>query len=302
MILIMNLISFDVGIKNLAYCIFEYKDGQLIVQDWNVINLLEPSKVQEKCSFEIRTKKQNKLCGKNAKYKKSEQCFCETHAKMANKQNGWFFPDDSYKKARLSKQTKEEIYNLGHILNIFSEIPKTKGEAIDLFTKGCLDRCLVKIKKARNKTANDTDLITVGKKMKLELDKVQGIREITHVAIENQISKIASRMKTVQGMLSQYFIMQDFCPHIEYVSSVNKLKDLTKNVQENSYKQHKSDGIEICKQILGQNPCLGKSPDVLNVSKKDDLADSFLQGIWYLKRDNIITYADDLKINCVTLT
>ena len=30
MILIMNLISFDVGIKNLAYCIFEYKDGQLI--------------------------------------------------------------------------------------------------------------------------------------------------------------------------------------------------------------------------------------------------------------------------------
>ena len=62
------------------------------------------------------------------------------------------------------------------------------------------------------------------------------------------------------------------------------------------------DGIEICKHILGQNPCLGKSPDVLNVSKKDDLADSFLQGIWYLKRDNIITYADDLKINCVTLT
>ena len=298
----MNLISFDVGIKNLAYCIFNNKDRQLIVQDWNVINLLEPSKLQEKCSFEIRTKKQNKLCGKNAKYKNGEQCFCETHAKMAIKQNDWFFSDDSYKKGQLSKKTKEEIYNLGHSLNIFSEIPKTKKEAIDIFTKGCDERCLVKIKKVRTKTANDTDLITVGKKMKLELDKVPGIRDITHVAIENQISKIASRMKTVQGMLSQYFIMQDFCPHIEYVSSVNKLKDLTKNVQENSYKQHKKDGIEICKQILGQNTCLGKSPDVLNVSKKDDLADSFLQGIWYLKRDNIITYADDLKINCVTLT
>lgn len=298
----MNLISFDVGIKNLAYCIFEYKAGQLIVQDWNVINLLEREKVQEKCSFEIRTKKQNKLCGKNAKYNQGEQCFCETHAKMSIKQHDWFFPDDSYKKGQLSKKTKEEIYNLGHSLNIFSEIPKTKKEAIDLFIKWRDDRCLVRIKKVRSKTANDTDLITVGKKMKLELDKVPGIREITHVAIENQISKIASRMKTVQGMLSQYFIMQDFCPHIEYVSSANKLKDFTKNGQENSYKQHKSDGIEICKQILGQNPCLGKSPDVLNVSKKDDLADSFLQGIWYLKRDNIITYADDLKINSVTLT
>jgi hypothetical protein len=142
----------------------------------------------------------------------------------------------------------------------------------------------------------------VGKKMKLELDKVPGIREVTHVAIENQISKIASRMKTVQGMLSQYFIMQDICPHIEYVSSDNKLKDLTSNVQENTYKQHKKDSVEISKQILGQNPSLGNFDDLFNVSKKDDLADAFLQGIWYLKRENIISYADNLKINCVTLT
>jgi len=37
----------------------------------------------------------------------------------------------------------------------------------------------------------------------------------------------------------------------------------------------------------------------LNTKKKDDLADSFLQGIWYLKHNNIITYAEDLKINIV---
>ena len=33
--------------------------------------------------------------------------------------------------------------------------------------------------------------------------------------------------------------------------------------------------------------------------KKDDLADSFLQGLWYFKQRNIIYYADDLKINLV---
>ena len=161
---------------------------------------------------------------------------------------------------------------------------------------------MVKIKKIKTKTANTTDLITVGKLLKLELDKIHDIEKITHVAIENQISKIASRMKTVQGMLSQYFIMQEICPHIEYVSSSNKLKDLVSKDEENSYKKHKSDSVEISKQILVQNPSLGIFDDLFNVKKKDDLADAFLQGIWYLKRENIITYADNLKINCVTLT
>ena len=35
------------------------------------------------------------------------------------------------------------------------------------------------------------------------------------------------------------------------------------------------------------------------IKKKDDLADSFLQGIWYLKHNNNIIFADDLKINIV---
>lgn len=298
----MYLISFDVGIKNMAYCIFYFNGNKLIVQDWNILNLLENSKTQELCSFEIKSKKQTKICGKKAKYKKEELCFCETHAKMAIKQNNWFFFDDSFKQSKLNKLSKEELFDLGQPLEIFSEIPKTKKEALLFFSDACDKRSLVKIKKVKTKTANDTDLITVGKLMKVGLDDVSHIRDITHVAIENQISKIASRMKTVQGMLSQYFIMQEECPQIEYVSSINKLKDLSTNVQENSYKQHKKDSVAICKEILTQNPSLGNFDDLLTISKKDDLADAFLQGIWYLKREKIINYADNLKINCVTLS
>ena len=298
----MYLISFDVGIKNMAYCIFYFNGSELIVQDWNILNLLENSKTQELCSFKIKSKKQTKICGKKAKYKKEELCFCETHAKMAIKQNNWFFFDDSFKQSKLNKLSKDELFNLGQPLEIFSEIPKTKKESLLSFSDACDKRSLVKIKKVKSKTANDTDLITVGKLMKLGLDDISHIRDITHVAIENQISKIASRMKTVQGMLSQYFIMQEECPQIEYVSSINKLKDLSTNVQENSYKQHKKDSVAICKEILTQNPSLGNFDDLLTISKKDDLADAFLQGIWYLKREKIINYADNLKINCVTLS
>lgn len=298
----MYLISFDVGIKNMAYCIFYFNGSELIVQDWNILNLLENTKVQESCSFEMKSKKQTKICGKKAKYKKDELCFCETHAKMAIKQNSWFFLNDSFKQSKLNKLSKEELFYLGQPLEIFSEMPKTKKEALLFFSNACDKRSLVKIKKVKTKTANDTDLITVGKLLKKGLDNITTIKDITHVAIENQISKIASRMKTVQGMLSQYFIMQEKCPQIEYVSSINKLKDLSTNAQENSYKQHKKDSVMICKEILTQNPSLGNFDDLLTISKKDDLADAFLQGIWYLKREKIINYADNLKINCVTLS
>ena len=37
----------------------------------------------------------------------------------------------------------------------------------------------------------------------------------------------------------------------------------------------------------------------LRYKKKDDLADAFLQGIWYLRTHNIIIIADDLKIKLV---
>jgi hypothetical protein len=37
----------------------------------------------------------------------------------------------------------------------------------------------------------------------------------------------------------------------------------------------------------------------MNTPKKDDLADAFLQGLWYFKNQNIILYADDLNIKLV---
>jgi len=39
--------------------------------------------------------------------------------------------------------------------------------------------------------------------------------------------------------------------------------------------------------------------ETLNTKKKDDLADSLLQGIWALRLKNIILCADDLKIKLV---
>ena len=35
----MKILSFDVGIKNLAYCLFDLSDHSIKILDWNVINI-----------------------------------------------------------------------------------------------------------------------------------------------------------------------------------------------------------------------------------------------------------------------
>jgi hypothetical protein len=59
-------------------------------------------------------------------------------------------------------------------------------------------------------------------------------------------------------------------------------------------------GIAKCLETISANSNYFDKLDYFNAhKKKDDLADSFLQGIWYLKNKNIITYAENLKINSV---
>jgi hypothetical protein len=181
------------------------------------------------------------------------------------------------------------------------KIPTTKKGLLEKVLTFLEEKCFRVLQAPKKKTANETDLISIGRNMTKLLDEMPEITDgtITHVILENQISTIANRMKTIQGMLAQYFIMRgrpDIV--IEFVSSSNKLKDFVAE-KNTTYKQHKKDGITICSRFLENNPGWSGWASVLQTTKRDDLADSFLQGIWYLKRGNIISYAENLKINSV---
>ena len=112
-------------------------------------------------------------------------------------------------------------------------------------------------------------------------------------------------MKTIQGMLSQYFIMKNNNISIEFISATNKLKgiDLPSNTEVNDdedkdnnnkkdntdssskkeYKKRKKLGIETCLSIINsQESFVNWKNFVEKHSKKDDLSDCFLQGIWYI--------------------
>ena len=313
----MKLISFDVGIKNMAYCIFDIS-CQLSITGWTVLNLLEEEPVTEICSQIVPAKTKKVLpkpCTKLAKYKKNGHCYCEKHAKNST----FIIPNKKNSMVSLKKLKVDELIKLGHSLFLFMDLvnlPKLKKDILDKLGEFYEKNSFELIVKKKTKNASEIDLITIGKNMKELLNITNGIEEITHVVIENQISPIANRMKTIQGMLAQYFIMKNSDIHIDFVSSANKLsqfktkekeKPVVNTVEKDkplentlitnpAYKQHKKDGLYYCNQILENNSCMIGWKDSLKIKKADDLADCFLQGIWYLKNRNIITYADDLKI------
>jgi hypothetical protein len=318
----MRLISFDVGIKNMAYCIFnitEQPTERIEIIDWNILNLMNEECVNVLCSS----------CTKPAKYKKENENFCLKHAKTSK----YTFPNKSTSLSSIRKLKKEDLIIFCHKHFIFvnhenkliKDLPKQSIiETANHFFQSKTLEPIIKIKK----TATDTDLISVGKNMKTILDKMPNIDLLTHVIIENQISPIATRMKTIQGMLTQYFIIKgspDIC--IEYISSSNKLKglinssnivndgEIINNDPENTsikpskpnsktkYKQNKKDGIIFCSHFLKNNSNLNSWDWTMNMTKKDDYADAFLQGIWYLKQNKYITYLlsgeNKYQLNCV---
>lgn len=323
----MILISFDIGIKNMAYCIFNVSgSGSKVEQekepeiefnilDWNIMNLMDVSETTEEdipiCNCILEPKKQSKKkplenliikkCNLKAKYKKNENYYCEKHAQKSN----FLLPKKEFSLNHLKKLKIEDLHILSKKYLLYeNNVHKNKKELIDFIVHFFENKCLESIVKKKKKSANEIDLISIGRNMTKILDKTPYMDKITHVIIENQISPIANRMKTIQGMLSQYFIMKG-SPNIEFISSSNKLKGFsieskekpdTEKTDKQNYKKHKTDGIQVCSLFLEKNENLKKWGHCLLNIKKDDYADSFLQGIWYLKNKNLIRY-NDYKIS-----
>ena len=133
---------------------------------------------------------------------------------------------------------------------------------------------------------SEVSLIDIGISMKEKLNELYDNINIDVIIIENQISPIANRMKTLQGMIAQYFIMKNVT-NIVFVSASNKLKEF--NMKNSTYNERKSKGIEVCDDILINNSNFSNYYNkFMESKKKDDLADCFLQGLWYLKDKKII--------------
>jgi len=278
----MKILSFDVGIKNLAYCYLEYKEKNINIIEWDIINISREKHWICKC----KKKKNKELCNKPAKYFKNNVYYCKIHAKN----NKFLIPTEDIikikkkiKKGKISeKLLREFIYKNGVIINLTPKTLKkkySKDELILNVEKFIENTYLYNIEKLNTNTLN---MIDCGKLLKKHLDSHFGDKDIDKIIIENQIGPLALRMKMLQGMITQHFIENGY-NDIEFINASNKLKDFL-NKKKTTYSERKKLGIEVTRKYIDDHYLLHKWEDIYNKhSKKDDLADSFLQALWYIK-------------------
>jgi hypothetical protein len=280
----MILLSFDVGIKNLAYCLFSITDYSanesenenendkkkfIEIIKWNIIDL-SCDQVEEAETL-LKVLKQCCKCKKTATY-------C-THSNT-------MLPEDATK---FCKKHAEEAQ-----LPIHPKLLKSNsksGHAPYIVPLSAINKKV---------SCNKINIVDLGKNIKCHLDFIfaEHMDKIDAILIENQIGNLAGRMNVLQGMISQYFIMRNVT-NIEFISATNKLKlfktiinkqsdtgggnlDNVLESEKKLYKMRKDAGKMVCRSLLSFYPKLNGWIATYGKHKKnDDLADCFLQGYYY---------------------
>lgn len=285
----MSVLSIDVGIKNLALCLFS-ADKEILL--WDVLNLSCPEPpaeiggggiggAAETESIPAPTK--CSLCKNNAKYRKNETLYCLRHAK----ESAYLLPTKDLLPAKMHKLTMPDLKELVETFSIdTTPLAQTKKRKSD-YRETIAAQVLEPLHGATSSTtttqvkASDISLVDIARNLTNKLNRVlQNHPTIDTVIIENQISPIATRMMSIQGMLTQYFIMKNATQSIQYISAKNKLKDF--DVDKECYADRKKSSVEICKTQIAAASNARWETFFCQHKKKDDLADCYLQGLWYL--------------------
>ncbi len=293
------ILSFDVGVIHLSYCLltkkeFMKEDGTKYIDwfiiDWNNIDLtnrnlqkcacgknpslinvingetkyycknhsktldLEPQefdkcftnidKTINKCSHLIK----NNPCNKNAGFSRNNCCYCNTHAKQLHK----------------------SINNS------------------------------LKLKPYKMKSSTSLVFDDVKYSLMMELEKRVNLLSADYVVIENQPSFKNPRMKSIASTIYDYYLIRGIIDknitkskitHVKFMSPSNKLKladeEDTKELikvkntddETKTYKLTKALGIKYTLSLTKHLP--NWITHFNSFKKKDDLADSFLQGVYF---------------------
>jgi hypothetical protein len=253
----MKVISFDVGLRNLAYCVLEGTSrSDVRIVDWNIIDVLgEQAGVGAARCFK---------CTSAARYEHaSEGTFaCSKHAPRKQK---------NITKTALNKKSPMELRGELDRLGLRTEATK-KSELVALLynhaRQNTWKKCVA--------SSTQGSVMDMSQAIMTSLDaRMSSWRGADAVCIENQPER---RMYAVQAMLQMYFTLRGIksCG----ISATHKLSNIvTIDDSVTSYKGRKKTGITHAYALVPaeNQEHFKKHP------KKDDLADSFLQGLWFLE-------------------
>lgn len=300
----MRVLSWDVGIKNLSYCVLTNENNKIEILDWEVINLLSDGKPDMMC---ICHKRDGNVCGKNAKYilgnENDSYTFCATHV---NQSDNYYTPEknlfkitNNTKPCTFIKRNNESCNKKAKYRNDNTYYCKTH---YDKYLRD-LENSSVPRKIKKKKVTKEQTLM-LKRELINRLDKLSlhfAMLKIDEVIVENQPSKFDNKEKVMASTLIDYFIIRGIIDKynglnlrtVKGISANNKLKIDKKNTALAVNGLSKSKRKRVNKALAKQyTPNLIKDqPECvyfLNLhTKKDDLCDSYLQGRYYLESINI---------------
>jgi hypothetical protein len=288
----MRLLSWDVGIINLSYCLIEYDKNNLQweILDWDIINLTNRHEIKcydcgAKPSFvqQILNTHDKYTCKNHIKH---INVVPESFENICNNTDISGVECDFVGKAKCNKMIKYSLGNNNYCNTHAKSEYKKYAKSFELkpFTK---------------KAVRDINLDELRLKLIRTLDDKKLLWTATQVLIENQPTLKNPRMKSISSTLYDYYLIRGIVDKkitksnidlVKYMCPSNKLKladdgDTQKLVKlkgndSKTYKLTKSLGIKYCTELIKNNE--NWTNHFNSYKKKDDMADSFLQGIYYI--------------------
>jgi hypothetical protein len=301
-------LGWDVGIKNLAFCLLDKKDKKIEIIEWDIINLLVHKSPPIYCNC---LKVNESICGKRASFYSfplnkdnihtnedeiEKRYYCNIHLKKTKKEWGKLNEEEQKEK---EGQIKEWSDKWTCCIDKCSKIATRYCVKTHLYYCTKHSKETDTIKDAINQSsAIRMPLLTLGKILYEKLDKHPRLLEAEWICIENQPVLKNPTMKSVQIMLYSYFIMKQYEGKLKLhdmilMSAKNKLKvykdqygEIPKKIlsMSDKYRRNKMMAIEHTRLLI-ENEHNEEWKDFYNEhDKKDDLADAYLMTRYFIEK------------------
>ena len=257
-------LCFDIGIKNLAWCLYNSDNKKILGwQNYDLINDGDVADVKEmyKCSV---ININNSACGKNASYECGTSLYCKKHATKP------IFKD-------LSGNVLKKMPKLADI----KEITKQSGKKEELYDYVKKNYCLPIQKKKAIKKMFDMEALHESIR-KFILGHKDLFYKANHIGLENQPVLKNPNMKSVQVLLYATLrdILQPVVPKMHLIHAGKKIKGM--ETGEAGYKDRKEASVEQAKEFLKKNIQDSKFVEMFyNSKKQNDLSDALLMCIHF---------------------
>lgn len=247
-----KVLAFDIGIKNLAYCVLENNKTVLALENCNILEPVE----QVKCS----------KCTVKASYTVNNQVFCKRHIPNTHS----VLPELDQKKLPLVKVLKElvkthECENLG----------TSKEQCLESLSK----KFALRYEQPKQANASKISLEDIHDSLrKFVKEKWIIFSGSTHVLLENQPVFKNPHMKSVQVLLfatlREQFLQNNQTPEYHLVHAKKKVKDA--QAGDEGYAERKNKSEERLKSLFDKGVIINQQvyEEWKKAKKRSDMADA----------------------------